>query len=121
MTEKAQLWQLIREWLRKQKHINRRVNIEALEYGPPYAEICTVGNHYTWADIFDDRVQFYTEIVEPVDGRPQRRELVITIHSAEKDFFKKLKKQLLTMLHAGNLNWPSYIGLSSRHSPPNVW
>lgn len=107
MTEKPELWLLIRKWLIKQKHISKRVRLEYLEYGPPYAELCTVGNRYTWATIYDDHVTFYTETDAVIESHPVTRlEPVLTLYAHDKEFFKKMKHQLLKMLYAGNLNWP---------------
>lgn len=105
--EKLALWEMVREWLKKQKHINNRVQLEVLEYGPPFAELCTVGNRYTWANIYADRVEFYTETDAIVEKHPvTRTEVVLTLQAHDPHFFKKMKEQLWKMLYAGNLNWP---------------
>lgn len=102
-----ELWILIRTWLDKQKHISKRVRLEILEYGPPYAELCTVGNRYTWANVFENRIEFYTETDAMVEKHPvTRQEVVLTLYAHDKEFFKKMKNQLWKMLYAGNLNWP---------------
>lgn len=103
---KPQLWMLVREWLKKQKHISRRVNLEVCEYGPPYAELCTVGNRYTYAYIYDDCVRFVSVWSRAEVGDEARTEELLTIYAHDKQFFKKLKEQLWRMLYAGNLNWP---------------
>lgn len=102
---KAELWVLIREWLSKQKHINKRVRLEVLEFGPPYAELCTVGNRYTWATIYDNYIEFYTEIDAHNIGLVYR-EVTHTFYAHDPQLFKKIKQQLWSMLYAGNLNWP---------------
>jgi hypothetical protein len=103
-----QLWVMVRNWLRQQKHIRDRVQIEALEFGPPFAELCTVGNRYTWAMIYDDYVEFYTRIDAQIDdiSPATRLEVVLTLHATDKEFFKKMKNQLWKMLYSGHLNWP---------------
>lgn len=106
MTEKQELWKLVREWLSKQKNINKRVKLELLEYGPPYAQLCTVGNRYTWATIYDNYIEFYTQLEDETDGRVIRQEPITKIYAHDTEFFKKIKQQLWSMLYAGNLNWP---------------
>lgn len=107
MTKPA-LWQMIREWLKKQKHISRRVNLEVLEYGPPYAELCTVGNRYTYAYIYDDRVDFISVFTRADVGDEARIDTILSLKAHDKEFFKKMKQQLLEMLYKGNLNWPPW-------------
>ena len=99
---------MVRDWLKKQKHISRRVNLEVLEFSGMTgrkAELCTVGNRYTWAYIYDDRVDFVTEI-DVDDNNLVYREVVLTVHAHDPQFFKKIKQQLWHMLYCGNLNWP---------------
>jgi hypothetical protein len=110
MTEKQELWKLVREWLSKQKNISKRVRLEALEYGPPYAELCTIGNRYTWACIYDNYIEFYTETDGMMLSHPVTRlEVVLKLYAHDKEFFKKMKHQLWSMLYAGNLNWPNNV------------
>ena len=105
---KAALWTLVRDWLKHQKHISRRVNLEVMEFGPPYAELCTIGNRYTYAYIYDDRVDFVSIWSRAEVGDEARIDIILTLHAHDKQFFKKLKQQLLEMLHKGNLNWPAW-------------
>jgi hypothetical protein len=108
MTNKAELWVLVREWLNKQKHISQRVQLEYLEYGPPYAELCTVGNRYTYAYIYDDRIEFVSIWSITDAGDEARTDHLLTVYAHDPLFFKKIKEQLLKMLHGGQLNWPMY-------------
>jgi hypothetical protein len=103
---KPQLWILVREWLKKQKHISRRVNLEVCEYGPPYAELCTVGNRYTYAYIYDNKIDFVSAFSITEVGDEARIDIILTLYAHDKQFFKKMKEQLWKMLYAGNLNWP---------------
>lgn len=106
MTEKPELWKLVREWLSKQKHINRRVKLETVEYGPPYAQLCTVGNRYIYAYIYDDYVNFLSYSYLTEESIEARIDIITTLHAQDSQFFKKMKEQLWKMLYAGNLNWP---------------